>query len=183
VLIETAFGKHYAVEYTSDADGSVVIDLGDYPQGLFNTQDNFTLTVVTELNGTAETLTICEVDYTCIQLSFANTTVTDVDFCEQIGCDTESIVINTSAFECDGVDGVVTVGFTIVAGSGSYALEIEVLPDDWAILSLFNSVDGNGSASGIYNITPDPLNFSIRVRDTVTNYTSNEVVVTITPCP
>lgn len=87
VLIETAFGKHYAVEYTSDADGSVVIDLGDYPQGLFNTQDNFTLTVVTELNGTAETLTICEVDYACVQLSFANTTVTDEDFCEQIGCD------------------------------------------------------------------------------------------------
>lgn len=88
VLIETAFGKHYAVEYTSDADGSIVIDLSDYPNGLFNTQDNFTLTVVTELNSSAETLTICEIEYTCVQLSFANTTVTDEDFCEQIGCDT-----------------------------------------------------------------------------------------------
>jgi len=93
VLIDK-FGKRYVLYITTDLGGSVVLDASDFPDGLF-TQYSGAFKLMF-LNGNCETdqvFTVCDVEYECLNLVFAETSTVSGEVPEPFATVTDGIDI------------------------------------------------------------------------------------------
>lgn len=73
VIIENKFGQLYIEMITTDAEGVLIIDLAQYPEGMFNVYaGNFNIRVVLDCDD--QPLVFDGKEYTCIDLTVKRST-------------------------------------------------------------------------------------------------------------
>lgn len=73
VQLINRFGQIFEADFTTDAKGQVPIDTTQYPAGLFShTAGTFKLSIFKNpvQNAIPETLTLCDVEHTCVAITF-----------------------------------------------------------------------------------------------------------------
>lgn len=133
IVITDKFGNEYRLIYTTDYGGNLAIDVTDLPEGLFTAHSGvFTVIIYGDDGCTPVDITLCDMVYTCIKMSFktvydgnAEAVITEV-----VGCcedSKHSILINKITQQCFISTPYLLFNITVVGITGT--CEIQAFSD------------------------------------------------------